>query len=61
MQYRFIRESGIASDVATLIEPVIEELGFRLVRIQVGGGDNTTLQIMAEHPMANCLLKIVLK
>ncbi len=49
MSYRFIREAGVAADVATLAEPVIEDLGFRVVRIQIGGGDNTTLQIMAEQ------------
>ena len=29
---RFVRESGIAASVAGVVEPVLESLGFRLVR-----------------------------
>ena len=29
---RFIQESGLASDLAALVEPVLDGLGFRLVR-----------------------------
>jgi len=47
---RFIQETGLASDLAVLVEPVLESLGFRLVRIEVSGRDGKTVQIMAERP-----------
>ena len=47
---RFIRENGIAASVVDLIQPVIADMGFRLVRVTVGGRDSPTLQIMAERP-----------
>jgi ribosome maturation factor RimP len=47
---RFIQETGLASDLAVLVEPVLVSLGFRLVRIEVSGRDGKTVQIMAERP-----------
>lgn len=47
---RFIREVGLEADLATLIEPVLDDLGFRLVRIRVSGREGKTVQIMAERP-----------
>ncbi|HEX9753726.1 MAG TPA: ribosome maturation factor RimP [Methyloceanibacter sp.] len=47
---RFVRETGPAQAIADLAEPVLEELGFRLVRIKVSGRDGGTVQIMAERP-----------
>lgn len=47
---RFIRETGQAGVIADMAEPVLESLGFRLVRIAVSGRDGGTLQIMAERP-----------
>ena len=47
---RFIRESGVAAAVAALVEPALEDLGFRLVRVQISGQDGQSLQIMAERP-----------
>ena len=47
---RFLREHGLAADVARLIEPPLAGLGFRLVRVQTSGRDGMTLQIMAERP-----------
>ena len=47
---RFMRETGIAGKLASLVEPVIEGLGFRVVRVQVSGRDGQTVQIMAERP-----------
>ena len=47
---RFARETGQARAVADLAEPVLEELGFRLVRVKVSGHDGGTVQIMAERP-----------
>ncbi len=46
---RFISESGQAGRIAALAEPVIEALGFRLVRVTVSNRDGGTLQIMAER------------
>ncbi len=46
---RFLRETGIAARIATAIEPVIEDIGYRLVRVQMSGRDGQTLQIMAER------------
>ena len=48
---RFARETGPARVIADLAEPVLEELGFRLVRVKVSGRDGGTVQIMAERPM----------
>jgi ribosome maturation factor RimP len=47
---RFTRETGLAADIASLVEPALEGLGFRLVRVQVSGRDGQTVQIMAERP-----------
>jgi ribosome maturation factor RimP len=47
---RFTRESGTERTIADLAEPVLEELGFRLVRVKVSGRDGGTVQIMAERP-----------
>ena len=46
---RFISENGQAGRIAALAEPVIEALGFRLVRVTVSNRDGGTLQIMAER------------
>jgi ribosome maturation factor RimP len=47
---RFTRETGTERTIADLAEPVLEELGFRLVRVKVSGRDGGTVQIMAERP-----------
>ena len=47
---RFISETGVAAEVAALIEPALNDMGFRLVRVTVSGRDGTTVQIMAERP-----------
>jgi ribosome maturation factor RimP len=47
---RFARETGAEREIADLSEPVLEELGFRLVRVKVSGRDGGTVQIMAERP-----------
>jgi ribosome maturation factor RimP len=46
---RFIREAGSAAKVAELIEPVLQERGFRIVRVTVSGRDGGLLQVMAER------------
>src|ERR687893_1017755 len=47
---RLITESGVAARVATIIDPVVQDLGFRLVRVKVTGTNGCTVQIMAERP-----------
>src|SRR6185295_1749236 len=47
---RFIGETGLAADVAALAEPVLIDMGFRLVRVAISGRNGTTVQIMAERP-----------
>src|SRR5205809_4215772 len=44
---RLTHETGPALRVAQLVEPVLESMGFRLVRVKLSG---STLQIMAERP-----------
>lgn len=46
---RFFREKGLAAEIVRIAEPVIEGLGFRLVRVQISGQDGQTVQIMAER------------
>jgi ribosome maturation factor RimP len=47
---RLIVEPGLSARVAHVAEPVIEQLGYRLVRVKVSGADGCTVQIMAERP-----------
>jgi ribosome maturation factor RimP len=47
---RFFHEAGQAGTIASLAEPVLESLGFRLIRVAVSGRDGGTVQIMAERP-----------
>lgn len=47
---RVVTESGVAARVATIIEPVIEDLGYVLVRVKISGLNGCTVQIMAERP-----------
>jgi ribosome maturation factor RimP len=46
---RLIVEQGVAARLATIAEPVLARLGFRLVRVRVSGLSGCTLQIMAER------------
>ena len=46
---RFVRERGLAREIAELAEPVIEDLGFRLVRVVHSGRDGGTVQIMVDQ------------
>lgn len=36
--------------IAALIEPTLDAMGFRLVRLRIGGGGRPVLQLMAERP-----------
>jgi ribosome maturation factor RimP len=47
---RLIVEQGAAARVAALAEPVLADLGFRLVRVRISGLAGCTVQIMVERP-----------
>jgi ribosome maturation factor RimP len=47
---RLVAETGIDARVAAIIEPVLLDLGYRLVRVRLLGMNGLTLQIMAERP-----------
>lgn len=49
LKTRFIRETGLAADIAELCEPVLAEQELRLVRVTLAGREKTTVQIMAER------------
>ncbi|HEY5305455.1 MAG TPA: ribosome maturation factor RimP [Pseudolabrys sp.] len=50
MEPRLIVEPGLSARVASIAEPVIEQLGYRLVRVKVSSAEGCTVQIMAERP-----------
>ena len=45
-----IAKSSIDRRLAEIITPVIEDMGFELVRVRLMGGNTKTMQIMAERP-----------
>jgi ribosome maturation factor RimP len=47
---RLIVEPGLPARVAAIVEPVLGQLGYRLVRVRVSGSEGCTVQIMAERP-----------
>ena len=47
---RLIEEHGLAAGVARIVEPVLGDLGYRLVRVKVSAVNGCTVQIMAEKP-----------
>lgn len=47
---RFTTETGVAARIAAITAPVLDDLGFRLVRVKLSGRDGMTVQIMAERP-----------
>jgi ribosome maturation factor RimP len=47
---RLIPEVGRAARVAAIVDPVLTELGYRLVRVRISGSAGCTVQIMAERP-----------
>jgi ribosome maturation factor RimP len=47
---RFIGETGVAAEIAALVEPSLNDMGFRVVRVTISGRNGTTVQIMAERP-----------
>ncbi|MBL1419974.1 MAG: ribosome maturation factor RimP [Alphaproteobacteria bacterium] len=50
MNKRLANENGLAKTIAEIIEPVIEDAGYQLVRVRIiGDEDGLTVQIMAEN------------
>ena len=47
---RLIVEQGMAARVAAIAVPVLNQMGYRLVRVRVSGTSGCTVQIMAERP-----------
>src|SRR4051812_1320184 len=46
---RLIIEQGVAARVAAIAAPVLNGMGYRLVRVRVSGTSGCTVQIMAER------------
>src|SRR5581483_787981 len=53
---RLIVEPGLAARVGAAAEPVLQGMGYRLVRIRVSGEAGCTVQIMAERPDGTMLI-----
>src|SRR5450755_3840953 len=47
---RLVVEPGVAARVSAVAGPVLQQLGYRLVRIKISGEAGCTVQIMAERP-----------
>ncbi len=47
---RLVVEPGLAARVSAVASPVLEGMGYRLVRIRISGEAGCTVQIMAERP-----------
>lgn len=54
---RLVVEPGVAARVAAVTEPVLEGMGYRLVRIRVTGEAGCTVQVMAERPDGTMLIE----
>jgi len=46
---RLIRETGLEARIAHIVEPVVVDLGYELVRVKVSALNGMTVQIMAER------------
>ena len=47
---RLVVEPGVAARVSAVASPVLQGMGYRLVRIRISGEAGCTVQIMAERP-----------
>jgi ribosome maturation factor RimP len=47
---RLLADGGGAQRIASIVAPVLRDLGFRLVRVKISAADGSTIQIMAERP-----------
>lgn len=46
---RIIAETGMDARIAAIVEPVLVDMGYRLVRVRLTSQNGSTLQIMAER------------
>lgn len=46
---RIVRETGTDARIAHLVEPLLDSLGFRLVRVRLTSREGLTLQVMIER------------
>ena len=53
---RLVVEPGVAARVSAIAGPVLQQLGYRLVRIRISGEGGCTVQIMAERPDGTMLI-----
>jgi ribosome maturation factor RimP len=54
---RLIVEQGAAARLAAIVEPVLANLHFRLVRARISGTAGCTVQIMAERPQGTMTIE----
>jgi ribosome maturation factor RimP len=54
---RLVVEPGVAARVAAVAGPVLQGMGYRLVRIKISGESGCTVQIMAERPDGTMLIE----
>jgi ribosome maturation factor RimP len=54
---RLVTEPGIGARVSAVAGPVLQGMGYRLVRIKVSGEQGCTVQIMAERPDGTMLIE----
>ena len=54
---RLVVEPGMAARVSAIAEPVLQGMGYRLVRIRISGEAGCTVQIMAERPDGTMLIE----
>ena len=53
---RLVVEPGAAARVSAVAGPVLQGMGYRLVRIKISGEAGCTVQIMAERPDGSMLI-----
>jgi ribosome maturation factor RimP len=53
---RLVVEPGVAARVSAIATPVLQAMGYRLVRIKISGELGCTVQIMAERPDGSMLI-----
>ncbi len=53
---RLVVEPGLAARVAVIAGPVLQGMGYRLVRVKVSGEAGCTVQVMAERPDGTMLI-----
>ncbi len=54
---RLVTEPGMGARVSAVAGPVLQGMGYRLVRIKVSGEQGCTVQIMAERPDGTMLIE----